>query len=423
MPPTATAIDAAPRIIEPAARRADERTGPRRPYLYQLDLFRVLTFACVIGVHVVGRSTDPSNVAANEVMSLLHFTREAFFALTGFVLVYQQANRPLRAGKFWRRRIALVGIPYLAWSVIYWAYSIVTGMHVETARAALWRLVFEIATGGAWYQLYFLLVTMQVYLLFPLIQRLLKATAGHHRWVLAVSAAVQVGCLLWLAHPPTLTGSAAGVWTDLYVTVLPYQFYVLAGAIAAWHIDAIDRVVDRFGPMIVGATVLAGVAAVAVYMDQIGQGVPPWQASEVFQPHLMPFYVLIIGGLYTVGRWWARHRRSDTLMARAVSLGADRSLGVFLLHPLVLQLLAPVVPWLTSAFGTLSGVAVLYVVVLAGTLFGTEILRRIPGSLWLTGRPMLHTRLPRIGYRKAISPVAPTPTYRPLVTQSVPFPR
>ncbi len=363
-------------------------------YLYQLDLFRVFTFACVVGVHVVDRSTDPANVAANGVIVLLHFTREAFFALTGFVLIYQHAGRPLAAGRFWRRRFLLVGVPYLLWSVIYWAYSVVSRMHAETMRTALWRLVFEVATGGAWYQLYFLLVTLQVYLLFPLILRLLKATAGHHRWVLAVSAAVQAGCLVWLSHPPALSGTAAGVWAHLYVTVLPYQFYVLLGAVAAWHIDAVDAIVDRFGAALVGAAMLAGVGSVALLVYRTGHGAPAWAASEVFQPHLIVFYVLIIPALYTIGRWWARRRRADSVTARVVAHGADRSLAVFLLHPLVLQLLAPVTPRLTSAFGPVWGIVTLYALVLAGSLAGAEVLRRIPGSRSLTGRPMLHTVSP-----------------------------
>ena len=44
-------------------------------------------------------------------------------------------------------------------------------------------LVFLVAlvTGTASYHLYFLLVSMQLYLVFPLLRRLLRATAGRHR--------------------------------------------------------------------------------------------------------------------------------------------------------------------------------------------------------------------------------------------------
>src|SRR6266567_2035321 len=111
-------------------RQTPDSARPKRAHLHQVDLFRILTFACVIGAHVVGNSLDPGNVPGNGVVVILHFTRQAFFALTGFVLIYQYGRRqPLNTRAFWRKRFPLVGIPYLAWSVIYWGYSIVAGLH------------------------------------------------------------------------------------------------------------------------------------------------------------------------------------------------------------------------------------------------------------------------------------------------------
>ncbi len=375
----------------PATIESESRPAAKRRHLHQIDLFRIVTFACVIGAHVVGNSLDRDNVAGNGVVVLLHFTRQAFFALTAFVLIYQYTNKPFDTHSFWRRRFPLVGIPYVAWSVIYWAYSIVAGLHPgEGVRSALWRLVFETLTGGAWYQLYFLLVTMQVYLLFPLIMRLLRATEGHHRWVLAVSAVLQVGAQWILVHSPALTGRPAGVWGDLYVTILPYQFYVLLGAVAAWHIDKVTEAVRRFGPLLVVGSVVATGLSELQYYRQVHQ-MFPWQASNVFMPHLLICFILIIFAQYTVSSWWAGRRRAGGWAARAVTWGSDRSFGVFLVHPICLQLLAPVIPNFHSALGLLWGTVVLYLCVLMMAIAITEVLRRVPGSLWLTGRPMLHT--------------------------------
>jgi len=388
----------------PVTDQAPARTA--RPHLHQVDLFRILTFACVIGAHVVGNSLDPGNVPGNAVVVVLHFTRQAFFALTGFVLIYQYGRRPLDTRAFWRKRFPLVGIPYLAWSVIYWGYSIVAGLHPgESMKSALWRLVFETTTGGAWYQLYFLLVTMQVYLLFPLILKLLRATAGHHRWVLAVSAALQVGALWLMTYPPALTGRPAGVWNHLYATILPYQFYVVLGAVAAWHIKSLTSAVRRFGPLLVGAGLVATALSEVYYFRQIHQ-LPPWQASNVFMPHLLICYTLIIAAQYTLSSWWAGHRRDHHRAARLVKWGSDRSFGVFLVHPLALQVLAPIIPDIQSDFGLLWGTVVLYICVVAMAIAATEVLRRIPGSLWLTGRPMLRTDLlaPVRRFRRAREP-------------------
>lgn len=380
-------------IAPPTVATRSEAHAPRRkrPHLHQIDLFRILTFACVIGAHVVGNSIDAGNTAANGVVMPLHFTRDAFFALTGFVLIYQYRGKSLDTRAFWRKRFPLVGIPYLAWSVIYWGYSVLAGLHAgEPIRSALWRLVFETATGGAWYQLYFLLVTMQAYLLFPLILRLLRATEGNHKWVLAASVTLQLGVLWLLVHPPALTGRPLGIWNHLYATAIPYQFYILLGATAAWHIDAVTRTVRRLGPLLVAGAIV-GLALAELYFLRQTRQMPAWQANNVFMPHLLFCYVLIIFAVYTVSSWWAAHRREHDLFSRAVRFGSDRSFGIFLSHPIALQVLAPVIPALQNHLGLFWGTMLLYLTVVAMAIGITEVAHRIPGSLWLTGRPMLHT--------------------------------
>lgn len=378
-------------LAEPPANPSRPRKA-KRPYLYQIDLFRILTFACVIAVHVITGAT-PGNVTANGVEALLHFTREAFFALTGFVLVYQYGHRQFSARAFWRRRFALIGIPYLVWSVFYWGYSIVLQQYHETVGQSLWRLGVEIVTGEAWYQMYFLLVTMQAYLLFPLLVRLLRATEGRHRWVLAASGALQLAIQWAIVHPPALSGALATLWTHVYVIVFAYQFYVVLGAVAAWHLDAVDRAVRRFGALFVlGAVASAGLSEWD-YFRSVRGGMPPEVANDVFMPHLIVFYVLTIAALYTVGQWWATRRTADSRSVRVVTYGSDRSFAVFLLHPLALQLLAPWVVPMVRAMGTLWGTTVLYLCVVAISLVAAEIVRRVPGSLWMTGRPMVRTDL------------------------------
>lgn len=359
---------------------------PARPYLHQVSLFRILTFASVIGVHVLDRSGDPNSVTANGVMVLLHFPREAFFTLTGFVLMYQYADRSFAAPHFWRRRFALVGIPYLIWSVFYWGYSVITGIHQESIAGALRRLAIELLTGEAWYQLYFLLVSMQIYLLFPALLRFVRWTAGHHRWVLGASALVQLGMLWALTHPPTLTGVPAQLWDHLYVTILPYQFYVLFGAVAAWHIGTVDRAVRRFGPLLLLGAVSAAVVAELCYQRSVAHGTTPWQADNVFNPYMAAYFIALIAGLYTLSTWWSRLRPKYRVVGRISRYGADRSFAVFLAHPIVLELLIHLYPALHDAVGAAWASIILFVAVLAVTLALVGVIRHAPGSIYLTGR-------------------------------------
>ncbi|WP_405496352.1 acyltransferase [Nocardia sp. NBC_00511] len=368
--------------------RADPpRRAPARPHLYQVDLFRVLTFACVIAVHVIDQANDSGNDTSHGILTLLHFTRFAFFALTGFVLVYQFAGKSFRATTFWRRRFALVGIPYVAWSVVYWAYSIHLGQNHGSVPWLLSRLGLDLVWGTAYYHLYFLLVTMQAYLLFPLLRKLLQVTAGHHGWLLTGSAALHLVVLYYLHYPPFTTGLSGELWTHVPASVLPYQFFTILGAVTAWHIDAVHAFLRAHGRVIVAVLLLTGVAAEANYVFLVHHGLPPWGASDVFVPQMTLWFVAVSAGLYLLGTRWAARRDDSDVLARVIRYGSDRSFGIFLVHPLFIEMLIPKFPHLPQPWKTV----LLYLAVVGLALATTEVLRRIPGSLWLTGRPMLRT--------------------------------
>ncbi|GAA4548294.1 acyltransferase [Amycolatopsis samaneae] len=358
----------------------------RVPYLHQIDLFRLITFACVILIHVVVSTNYPQDVPANAVAALLHFTREAFFALTGFVLVYQYRDRPPRASGFWRRRFPLVAVPYLAWSVFFWGYSLVTtgepAGSVGTRLAALGR---ELIEGSAWYHLYFLLVTMQVYLLFPLLLKLLRATRGRHRYVLLVSGALEVGVALFMTYPPE--GVTYDTISYLFSTILPYQFFTVLGAVAAMHFETLHAWVRAHRGSLAVALVAVGVGTELAYFHNVHSGTWPQLASEVYQPYLLPWFVTVIAALYAMCSWWSARRREGGRAARLVAWASNRSFSIFLVHPLALALLGPAIGPVADRVGAPWTTIVIYLATLALTFLFVEILRRLPISKALTGRP------------------------------------
>ena len=95
-----------------AAASEPDTLGPPHPvaesrgrrHLYEVDIVRLLTFVCVVGVHAVSGSMDPDNVASGAFVSLLHFTRGTFFLLSAFVLTYALGSKPVEVRRFWPRR-------------------------------------------------------------------------------------------------------------------------------------------------------------------------------------------------------------------------------------------------------------------------------------------------------------------------------
>ncbi|HTZ43925.1 MAG TPA: acyltransferase [Jatrophihabitans sp.] len=394
----------------PAAGRTDR-------HVHEIDIVRILTFACVIGVHTFSGTNVATNPVSNGAEMLLHFTRESFFFLTGFVLMHQYGRRAYDLPRFWRRRMLLVGIPYLTWSVIYTFWRpVVEGHHWATAAP---KLGGNLLLGTAWYHLYFLLVSLQIYLIFPLLAWFVRATRRHHVMLLAASALLQVGLLSYLEYGPDFSGWAAGLGRHQDVLIWNYQFWILLGGVAGWHRQAVVAwVVGHRRP--IGWLALAGAAlALAWYCGALVRGSDPIPAAAVLQPVMVPWSLAAIAGLFAIGTVYGQRRRPGRL-ARTVSWASDRSFGIFLVHPLVLSALLwvgghAVQHHVPNPFLSLGS----YLVVVAGAIGLTELFRRGRASLMLTGRRQLaHSEHPNPPSRVDQPPIGHEPV--PAARQTVP---
>lgn len=382
-------------------------TSPRRKsgHLYELDIVRIVTFAGVIFDHCVSGTTFPFSVASNAVQTMFHYTRNAFFALTGFVLVYQYRDRQLDAVDFWRRRYKAVGLPFVAWTVFYWLYHMYvmwpsafsniwrTFETWESAKAALKVLAYDMFTGDAWYHLYFVFVTMQVYLIFPFLLKFLRWTMGYHRYLLAASLVFHLVLLHYMSglRPEMFNdGLLAKVWNHLPATVFPYQFFTLLGCVAAMHIEGVREQLVRFrGRVIVLA--LAVTSATLMYYGYVVsmKGEFPTDAANVFRPYAAAMFVLIIMALYAAGTYWSDGRSAGSFWDRFLRTASDRSFGIFLVHAFALQELAPTITRFRFTVYAPVVTIVTFVTTVFLTVAITEVLRRTPVSLWTTGRTMI----------------------------------
>jgi peptidoglycan/LPS O-acetylase OafA/YrhL len=365
--------------------------GRSRPHILALDLIRILIVALVIGVHTLTIAAGEITEPLGAFVTVLHTSRELFFLLTAFVLTYNHGHRhQLRRMAFWCRRLRLVVPAYVTWTLIYF---LADGERLDPVSSALVALGRDLLSGDARYQLYFLLVTMQVYLAFPLLRWLLKRTARHHLALVLAAGAYELALAFAIQHDAVTTG-LIGEWFRNPDPLLPsYLFYVLAGAIAGWHFDRFAAFTRRHltaARVVFLAGLLAGVGSYVAEVYFGGQD--PTAASAVFQPVVVVESGAFAWALFAAGLTWAdaggRHRR-------LVSAGADSSFGIYLVHPLVLQgavALAGATGILAAIRGAqaaaqLAAFLVVGVPLIYGVSWALTILtRRTPLSMVLTGR-------------------------------------
>jgi peptidoglycan/LPS O-acetylase OafA/YrhL len=354
---------------------------PAKPRLDHVDAMRPIKQAGVVSTHSLLYFAPGASLAVGGALMLLHVTREAFLFISACMLTYSYYSlRRGSYGRFYKKRFVSVCLPYLCWTVIYFFVTLPSGSYtLATGFGHFWYLV---ATG--YYQLYYLLVIMQFYILFPAMLALVRRTAGHHVALLAASLVLQgliVSLMHWRVFPPGMQG----FWASR--EVISYQFYLLAGMVVALHMDDVHQWIVRHVWTILTVTVVAAVVAEVWYVLSARHDVP-WlgSGSDPLQPIVIPFNIGAIACIYLVGVHLVDRRRSTTVRAMIRS-GSDNSYGVYLGQMVFILALS----WLgwrqLDQYLSWPVVSVLTVtIVFLACVLMTSLLSRTPATIPLTGR-------------------------------------
>jgi membrane-bound acyltransferase YfiQ involved in biofilm formation len=379
-----------------------------RTHLYELDLIRSVTALAVVGVHVttytlVLAHSGSGALVQNAVVSALHFTREIFLAITAFVLVHTYNGKPLSARTFWRKRGIGVLVPYVAWSLFYeWRTK-----PPLPPWPWLLRALGDVLTGSASFQLYFILLSLELYLILPWFLAFI-AWASKHPWrTLGISLAVQV---LFLAadyrfvQVGPFAGTLFGRWlTGNQDRFLPfYQLNIVLGGLAALHMREVQAFLRRHGGLVIAglALALALLEGNLLYQtnvthEGIGYGI------SVLQPAMAVYAVAVAAFLYWLACRWATARAPRPPRGQGFwLLIANVSFGIYLTHAYVLDIaMSHVVPHLQGIRPEPLVVAGVWALV-AGTSVAICIAwLYIPGLCRLIGRPCALRRDVGVGRR------------------------
>jgi peptidoglycan/LPS O-acetylase OafA/YrhL len=365
---------------------------PARRRLDQIDAMRPIKQVGVVGSHaILFFAAATASVSSGAVLLLSHVSREGFFFISACMLAYTYADLSLTnlggLRHFYWRRFLAVGVPYLCWTLIYFFFLMPTA-HYSGVASALRGLAKMAETG--YYQLYFLVVIMQFYLVFPLLIVLLRRTRGHHGLVLAAAAVAQFA--ISVLSQSQLLPSLMQQYTQQ--DALSYLLYLVGGCIVALHLEQVDAWVRGHARLIVTLTVVAALAAESLYFlaqygvtSALGSGYSALAAgSSAFLPAVIPFNVGVIACGYLAGVALVRPGRSRLTRA-VVRSGADNAYGVYLSQMLVISTLvwlgwrnlSSVIPW---PLVSLLAVAIVF----ACCVPLTALLARTPLAAPLTGR-------------------------------------
>jgi peptidoglycan/LPS O-acetylase OafA/YrhL len=357
--------------------------------LTHVDAMRPLKQVGVVTTHTLAAFAPSAALGTGAVLMVTHVTRFAFMFISAAMLVYAYptlGRKELR--RFWRRRLTAIGLPYVAWTLVYFAMQ---AGRLSSPLEGVERLGYLLATG--YYQLYFLLLLLEFCLVYPAFLWLLRRTEGHHAALFAASVALQVALtsfIYWGVQPGWALGEGGGM-----IELWNYQLFLVAGGLLAWHYAEVHDWLCRHWRLVAVATVASAVVAVGFYLfvaEHPSSLLAGINLTAAFQPVTIPLYLGLIASIYLMGVALVHVRRSPRTRT-LVQAGADNSYGIYLSQVLVLTGVAwlgwgrleSVLPWPVV---TLGGVVVVFA--LATAL--TSILARLPGARALAGRPRIPWR-------------------------------
>ena len=310
-----------------------------RQRLDHVDAMRPIKQTAVISTHaLIFFSPLSTSLLAAGLLTLTHFSRDAFLFVSACMLAYSyRDSMTVKLGHYWKRRFMAVGLVYLVWSVIYFP---IASMQTTTtfpyyrlpmsaifSSAGLHNFLFALTTG--YYHLYFLIVLLEFYVVFPYIFKFIRRYPKSHLYIV-------VGSVVWQLVYPMTVGHG---WLGFSITskletrlVFSYPLYLLGGVVAAFYLEGFHDFVVRHKRALLGWTVVLG--AVPIFLDYLYRhhdGLPRILApgADPFAFSVVPYDVGAIIAVYLLGVYLVSPKRSARTRAITKS-GSEAAYGIYL---------------------------------------------------------------------------------------------
>lgn len=338
--------------------------------LREFDLVRAFAALSVIAIHVTAGYVTSSEIGYfwNQAM---RYAVPLFVMLSGFLLFFvDQGRAPISYGQFIRSRFRKIVFPYALWTALYFIYSSRNewaGWLQHDPLKPISLFTKQLITGTGYVHLYFLLITVQLYILYPFLKRWLERQASS---LILVSFALTLfsQTMIYLHQIHVLVLPSLGI---PYVSLFPlWLFYFTFGMLAAQKkVSWEEKLRGREIPLgLVWLVSLALLIADSKLTLTHASSIKPSVMIYCFTSYFF-FYVVAL-----------KVKETTNKLGKWMDWMAVHSFMIFLVHPLVISLLLTVTKKIGLSFlwKGAPGMVLLYVITTVATIVTTHFLRYVP---------------------------------------------
>lgn len=319
--------------------------------LSEIEILRAFSFLAIVLQHTLACFIYSDNMDAGSALAaafLLLTSRYGvpmFVFITGLVLFYNHGNEELEYGYFLKKRFNSVFVPYFLWTVIYFIWlSFLSGTPSAGSSSFLAQIGRHTIAGDAFYHLWFMVMILQYYLLFPWFIKLVLKTARRPVLLLGATFALYMA-YIW-SYNYLIPSIYSSIHSPLLKALVDYRdrlflswfLYFIMGAAAGLNITRIKDFIQRFSKT-AGVAFAATFAyifyrmALSAHGNDSGSWVINYQITLPLNLEMVFYLTVSLLFMYNIA-FFISSRFSN--FGRSIQTVGRYSLGGYFIHPLVL---------------------------------------------------------------------------------------
>lgn len=359
-------------------------------YFPEINLLRGVAILGVISIHVSGVFTDmdmvPLSILYMSIDSFSHFAVPLFIFVSGFVL-YNKYSADFSLSDFYKKRFLSVIPQYLFFSIIALVLLYFTASFFDRSiNLDIAQVSYRLLTGKSIHHLWFVILIIQLYILYPLIIRIYNVAKKKDMIV----ALLMIAFLIQVVYSFIAT-QELGIARDLTL-FLGYILYFFVGMYARSDNDRQDSIVLSLKTQVsvfvvlLSNTILGIIAYSQSFFDYY-----LWNPESFVQgvfllinltlspvAYLLIFFIFLIASRYVVSR--------DSGIRPWLDLLGTLSFGIYLVHPFVLYGLELPLKKIGYTGYYPSYFPVIFLIALLSSVIIILIIKRFPHHQWIIGR-------------------------------------
>lgn len=315
----------------------------KRERIEELYYIRAIAALGILIIHGTGSFAVSSEYGSKAMYlgiffnQFFRFGSPVFMMVSGLVLFYNYRSiDELDIGRFYKKKIKFIFLPYVVWSTVYFLYShYISGIPLKGEGKVYLR---GILLGESYSHLYFIFLIFQFYILVPFILKYLIEPMKEKPFLVFIIFAIIQGTILTYEYyfkNYEATG-LLGLFNKYYwKTVLGWCSYFITGGIIGIHYKKIVKYIEEHIKGIsIGYIIITLLYIGQVYLNlYINGGRDYYGKFGSIRPHTMIYAFFTMAVLIYITR---RLTESDNFIVKNLKDFGTYSFGIYFIHPLVL---------------------------------------------------------------------------------------